>query len=206
MFCVCCSSGKFTANCCTADTITRLVFCHSATLTIKMVDVDLQSNFSDCGVLSLAIAYDLLCAQAPCVTKYDHSLIREHLCECLTKSSLSEFPAKGGRSLRPIQYRSVMRLDIFCICRLPEHQDEEWAECEKCLKWFHRHCLDISDNVFNEVQEPWMCPNCEKTCIKLLLLFFFQSYFLLSRSGCGSSCFLYTLFTCTTFTVYARSA
>ena len=57
----------------TADTIARLVFCHSATLTIKMVDVDLQSNSSDCGVLSLAIAYDLLCAQAPCVTKYDHS-------------------------------------------------------------------------------------------------------------------------------------
>ena len=105
------------------------------------------------------------CAQAPCVTKYHHSLIRKHLCECLTKSSLSEFPAKGERSLRPIQYQSVMRLDIFCICRLPEHQDEEWAECEKCLKWFHRHCLDIPDNVFNEVQEPWMCPNCEKTCI-----------------------------------------
>ena len=49
----------------TTDTIARLVFCHSATLTIKMVDVDLQSNSSDCGVLSLAIAYDLLCAQAP---------------------------------------------------------------------------------------------------------------------------------------------
>ena len=53
----------------TSDTIACLVFCHSATLTIKMVDVDKQSNSSDCGVLSLAIAYDLLCAQAPCVTK-----------------------------------------------------------------------------------------------------------------------------------------
>ena len=101
----------------TSDIIARLVFCHSATLTIKMVEVDLQSNSSDCGVLSLAIAYDLLCAQAPCVTRYDHSLIREHLCERLTKSSFSEFPAKGERSLRPIQYRSVVKLEYLPLAR-----------------------------------------------------------------------------------------
>ena len=165
----------------TSDTIACLVFCHSATLTIKMVDVDKQSNSSDCGVLSLAVAYDLLCAQAPCVTKYDHSLIREHLCECLTKSSFSEFPARGERSLRPIQYGSVVKLDIFCICRLPEHQDEEWAECEKCLKWFHRYCPIMFSMKFRN-------PGCAQFVRKHVFsccCCFFQSSFLIPRSRCG---------------------
>ena len=53
----------------TVDTVARLMFCSSPTVTIRMVEVDLQRISSDCGVLSIAMAFDLLASQAPCVAK-----------------------------------------------------------------------------------------------------------------------------------------
>ena len=58
----------------TVHTITRLVLCPTSKLTLKMVDVDLQRNSSDCGVLCLAIAFDVLSARAPQVAAYTHKL------------------------------------------------------------------------------------------------------------------------------------
>ena len=53
----------------TVDTVARMMFCSSPTLTIRMVEVDLQRNSSDCGVHSVAVAFDFLASQAPCVAK-----------------------------------------------------------------------------------------------------------------------------------------
>ena len=39
----------------TVHTITRLVFCPTSKLTLKMVDVELQRNSSDCGVLTFGL-------------------------------------------------------------------------------------------------------------------------------------------------------
>ena len=147
----------------TVDTIARLVFCPSSKLVIRMVDVDLQTNSSDCGVLSLAIAFDILSSKAPCVTKYDHKLIRQHLCDCLSECCFSAFPARGERSLADIRYKNTTEVEIFCICRLPEHPGEQWAECESCLGWFHRHCLDIPDSVFGGTDKSWECPTCRNS-------------------------------------------
>ena len=147
----------------TVDTVARLMFCSSPTLTIRMVEVDLQRNSSDCGVLSIAMAFDLLASQAPCVAKYDQELIRQHLCDCLSKCLFSPFPAKGEQSTTGIKYKSTFEVKIFCMCRLPEHPGEQWAECERCLGWFHRHCLDIPDSVFSETFESWECPTCKNT-------------------------------------------
>ena len=96
----------------TVDTIARLVFCPSPKLVIRMVDVDLQTR-GDCGVLSLAIAFDILSSKAPRVTKYDHKLIRQHLCDCLSKCCFSVFPARGERSLVNIQYKNTFEVDAL---------------------------------------------------------------------------------------------
>ena len=137
----------------TVHTITRLVLCQSSKLTLKMVGVDLQRNSSDCGVLCLTIAFDILCSRAPQVAKYTHKLIRKHLCECLEKCCFSPSPAEN-RGVTRVHYKYVF--DVDCVCRLPEHVGrEEWAECEGCLRWFHQNCLDIPENVFDERQESW---------------------------------------------------
>ena len=83
----------------TLCTITNLVFCSTSTLSIKLVDVELQKNGSDCGVLCLAIAYDICLKQPPCVARYNSKLIRQHLEQCLQNGSLSSFPLLGRHYL-----------------------------------------------------------------------------------------------------------
>ena len=146
----------------TVDTIARLAFCSSDVLTIKMVDVSPQKNSSDCGVLCVAIAFDILSARAPCVANYDHKLLREHLSNCLNNCFLTPFPVIGHRSLTDIHYKFTLNVELYCVCRMPEHPGEEdMAERENCHKWFHQHCASIPEGVFDEdIQEPWECPEC----------------------------------------------
>ena len=77
----------------TVHTITRLVLYPISKLTLKMVNADLQRNCSDCGVLCLAIAFDVLSARASQVAAYTHQLLRQHLCKCLEECHFSPFPS-----------------------------------------------------------------------------------------------------------------
>ena len=53
------------------------------------MDVGRQSNGSDCGVLTLAFAYNICSGNDPCKIKYDHRSMRQHLAEWLKKCRLS---------------------------------------------------------------------------------------------------------------------
>ena len=50
-----------------------------------------------------------------------------------------------GREGNRVKY--VQHIELHCVCHLPEEGD--MAECEPCGKWFHRHCVDIPDAVFD---------------------------------------------------------
>ena len=149
----------------TVDTIARLAFCSSPTLNLKMVEVDLQKNSSDCGVLSIAIAFDIMSKLAPCVAPYDSKLIRSHLCQCLENCTFTPFPVLGERSVTGIRYKFTTEVELFCVCRLPEHPGEEnMAECESCEEWFHQKCQDIPDDVFDkDICASWKCHKCKDT-------------------------------------------
>ena len=47
----------------------------SSDLQIVMMDVDKQSNGSDCGVLAIAYAFDICSGMDPCSVRFDHSNI-----------------------------------------------------------------------------------------------------------------------------------
>lgn len=43
-----------------------------------------------------------------------------------------------------------------------------WAGCDLCLKWYHVKCTDMSDGIFDQLQDSnnsnevlWMCEICE---------------------------------------------
>ena len=146
----------------TIRTISRLIVSYSPELTIKMIKVDPQKNSNDCGVLCVAIAFDLLSAEAPCFAAYDSKRIRQHLIDCLTQSCFSPFPVTGERSTSDISCLDSMKLDLHCVCRMPEFPGDKMAECESCGKWYHSHCLDIPESVFDsELDERWLCNTCK---------------------------------------------
>ena len=60
--------------------IASLMFSPAEQLVVRMMDVGRQLNGSDCGVLAIALAYDICSGNDPCKIKYDHRSIR-HLLE-----------------------------------------------------------------------------------------------------------------------------
>ena len=149
-----------TVSSATLKLIASLVYSPAEQLVVRMMDVGRQSNGSDCGVLAIAFAYDICNGDDPCTVKYDHRSIRRHLADCLEECCLSRFPVVGER--RSIGIRHTQSVDLHCSCRLPEEEGDIMAECDVCKTWYHQHCMDIPDNVFDETEVPWKCKQCAK--------------------------------------------
>lgn len=125
----------------TIPIIVNLVFTQHP---INMLDVEKQGNKSDCGVLSIAIAYDLCSRQDP----------------ALENNSFTRFPVAGERT-GGVSVKSSEVVDLFCSCRMPEEEDINMALWDECQEWYHKHCMDIPDEVFLSDEEvPWKCKTC----------------------------------------------
>ena len=122
-----------------------------------MMDVAKQSNSSDCGILSVAYAFDLCSGNDPCEVKYDHKKIRQHLVMCLENCQLSRFPLLCERKSSSI--KATKTVDLYCSCRMPG-ESNDMAECDSCHVWYHRHCMDIPSEVFDKEDIYWECKAC----------------------------------------------
>ena len=138
--------------------IAGMVSCSAPELVVKMMDVEKQSNGSDCGVLAIAYVFDICSRLNPCTARFDHKNIRKHLVMCLENCRFSRFPLLGTRKCSPS--KSLQRVPIHCSCRMPEESGDEMAECESCLVWYHRHCMDIPSEVFGDTEVSWKCNAC----------------------------------------------
>ena len=107
----------------TLSLIASMVYSPSSELKITMMDVEKQSNGSDCGALGIAYAFDICNGLNPCNVRFDQNKIRQHLATCLEKCQISRFPVLGGRS--SVSKKPRM-LELHCSCRMPE---------KKVLKW-----------------------------------------------------------------------
>ena len=76
----------------TLRVIASIVFSSAPSLTVRMMKIGKQVNLSDCGVLSIAIAYEICTGQDPGTVIFNHRQIRQHLANCLETYKLSPFP------------------------------------------------------------------------------------------------------------------
>ena len=67
----------------TVSLIASIVHSSASSLVVRMMNVEKQKNGSDCGVLSIAYAFDICAGFDPCRVKYNHKNIRGHLELCL---------------------------------------------------------------------------------------------------------------------------
>ena len=140
--------------------IASLVFTTLTKLTIRMVGVQTQGNSSDCGVLAIAMAHDICAGHDPGRVVYDPDRIRSHLMACLESSRIWRFPVTGEERTRSI-ITSSQTVDLHCSCRMPEEDNVEMAECDTCKNWYHKHCMNIPNEVFSEQEVHWECKNCK---------------------------------------------
>ena len=71
--------------------IASMVYSQSSELKITMMDVEKQSNGSDCGVLAIAYAFNICNGLNPCNVRFDQNEIRQHLATCLEICQVSRF-------------------------------------------------------------------------------------------------------------------
>ncbi len=144
----------------TIPIIARLISCTLPTLTINMMDVGRQSNGSDCGVLAIAIAYDLCAGNDPLTVVYEHKSTRQHLKESLKKCCFDRFPIRNLRTSTGVIHAE--QVPLYCTCRTPEEniEDDPMAECVACNNWYHRSCASIPNKVFEANSVKWKCKAC----------------------------------------------
>ena len=146
------------------SSIARIMFCPSSPLCLNYMDVTQQRNGYDCGIFSIAYAYDICRGKDPCQVDYNHKSIRRHLATCFEKKNITKFPSVGDRSIvNRIRYSEL--IDLYCVCRMPEkcEGEEDMVECELCRIWFHQKCLDIPDHIFDDKDNSWTCTHCQHT-------------------------------------------
>ena len=137
----------------TIHLIASMVYSSSSTLEVRMMDVAKQSNSSDCGILSIAYAFDLCSGNDPFEVIYDHKKNRGVM--CLENCQLSRFPLLCKRNSSSI--KSAKTVDLYYSCRMPG----DMAECDSCHVWYHRHCMDIPSEVFDKEEDVyWECKAC----------------------------------------------
>ena len=141
----------------TVRLIASLAYSPCSELRVTMMDVEKQSNLSDCGVLAIAYAFDLCSGLNPCTVRFDHSKIRSHLATCLEDCQFSRFPVLGERKSA---VRKPKIVELHCSCRMPEEKGDEMAQCDVCHVWYHRHSMDIPSEVFGESDVHWECKRC----------------------------------------------
>ena len=140
------------------------------TITTNVVNVGCQEGGSDCGLFTIAMAYDLCAGVDPVTKEYVQSEMRSHLHSCFNNKLLKPFPS----TVCNIEKRTLFKVTVkvYCKCRMPE--EGKWMVCcDKCNVWYHEGCVPVPTEVRNDKlnKVPWQCPQCEEgTCTIVFII------------------------------------
>lgn len=76
--------------------------------------------------------------------------------ESFQNELLTQFPSSDALPKKQVK----AFVNVFCTCRLPKFEGEEMAQCDKCNEWYHQHCEDIPQVVFENTDADWSCSLC----------------------------------------------
>ena len=78
---------------CTIDQICAVMFSTNDAVDVRFIDVEQQTNNSDCGVYAIAYATSLCFSEDINCIQFCVSKMRSHLISCLEKGQMSPFPS-----------------------------------------------------------------------------------------------------------------
>lgn len=128
-------------------------------LNIESLSVQQQSGHLDCGVFAIANAVEVCLGTNPEKVQYKQDAMRAHLEKCLYARIFSSFPHGSTRTeMLPRPSRTLHKIKLYCICRMPEEYDDKMVCCDSCHNWFHVTCV-VSPAPLPDV---WECNLCRK--------------------------------------------
>lgn len=127
-------------------------------LPVCKLSVQQQIGTLDCGLYAIAFAVDLCMGKNPKYSHFDQSKMREHLEVCLAKGKFQLFPTiSSDQETLPRPKSRVIKIKLYCECRLPEEYDEEMVCCDGCTGWYHLRCMNMSNH---QIPKNWKCSLC----------------------------------------------
>ena len=128
-------------------------------ITVNFVDVQIQSNGSDCGLYALAFTTSLCCGDNPSKINYRSHKLREHLFNCLENHVMTSFPRRNRQKKALI--RKEKSFQIFCECRQTEYGP--MINCCTCHEWYHKECITAPAAAWKIKSTKWLCNKCSMT-------------------------------------------
>ena len=75
--------------------VAAIMRCQEAELVLEVIDIDLQVNGDDCGLHTIATAYELCSGNDPTGITRQHDQLWSHPQACLEKQTMKPFPKKS---------------------------------------------------------------------------------------------------------------
>ena len=124
-------------------------------LKLQKLSVQQQSNNRDCGLFAIANMVEICYGNNPEDLSYDEDAMRSHLEECLLSKEMKPFPKSFKPEMLPRPERKSTRIQLYCICQMPEDYDDHMICCDKCDMWYHYSCIKLDTTPNN-----WECARC----------------------------------------------
>ena len=135
--------------------ISNLVNTVKSTLNIEKLSIQQQNGTFDCGLFAIAFALESCLNQNSIQdVSFDQKQMRNHLLSCFEKGKISPFPKIQKCIPRPNHH--VMKINVYCLCRLPDIFYFNMIKCDFCSKWFHYRCISVPV----DLKKSWKCIRC----------------------------------------------
>ena len=137
-----CTMGKVTGwqsasvSSCVKRQITALLATKHSIITLKHMDIQMQSGTYNCGPSAIAFATALVQGEHPGKLLCNQDSMKQHLIKCLELGEITMFPVKQTR-WNAGRVKSEDIIEVHCSCRMPKVPRVDMIECSSCNKWFH---------------------------------------------------------------------
>ena len=123
-------------------------------LMVTIVPMQQQNGPFDCGLFSIAAAYNVALGKSLRSVTFEQSDMRSHLMQCFADCKLSPFPVASTVDVTRCALKHVF-IHVYCLCLNVESYDDNMIQCDSCQRWYHFKCVQIE-------QEPpkWCCSRC----------------------------------------------
>ena len=125
---------------CVHKQIAALLHTNNREIRVKIVDMQIQAGTCDYGLFAIATATALLSGVEPGACTFKQTEMRKHLYDGFKRGKILPFPLLKKRCAgRKVKHTET--ISVYCLCRMPEAQDQDMVECSNCLEWYHIDCV-----------------------------------------------------------------
>ena len=136
-----------------------------STISVKVLPVQQQNGYRDCGLFAIAFATEICRGQDPSRAVFIKTQMRGHLFKCLTNRNMMPFPQfpQQEKAMLPPQialrpHVNTIHVTVHCVCRMPDHYDTNMVQCEACEGWYNYSRMGIKKE--RDIPKVWKCGYC----------------------------------------------